>query len=106
VTPEAHCPFLVERKILDVVGMIAGRPMAVFTLHPLVRSTTMRSRIVLVTFETRSRALVLDRKVLPLLDVPEAMIVVGEAVAVHAKVIRHHKQPGEKNKSDYPYCDP
>lgn len=66
----------------------------------------MRLRIVLVTLKARVRTLILNREVLPVLDTAEAIEVVGEAVAMHAKVIRHQQQPGKKNKSYYPYCDP
>jgi hypothetical protein len=103
---ETHRSFLVQRKVLDVVWVIASGSVAIFTLHTLVGRATMRPRIVVMTLEARGRALILNGKVLPLLDVAEAMVVVGKTVAVHAKVIRHQQQPGEKNESYYPYCNP
>lgn len=66
----------------------------------------MRLRIVFVTLKARVRALILNREVLPVLDTTEAIEVVGKAIAMHAKVVRHQQQPGKKNKSYYPYCDP
>jgi hypothetical protein len=80
--------------------------MAVFALNSLVGRTAMRPRIVLVTLEAGVSALVLYGEVLPFLDIAEAMIVVGKTVAVNPKVIRHHKQLGEKNETYYPYCNP
>jgi len=44
-----------------------------------------------MTFDTGFPALILDREVHPLLDIRKAMIVVGKAIAVNAKVIRDHK---------------
>jgi hypothetical protein len=99
VAPETHRSLPVQRQVLDVVGVRAGGPVAVFALHPLVRRATMRLRIVLVALKARIRTLILDREVLPLLDVAQAMIVVGKTVAVHAKVIRYQQEPGEENES-------
>jgi hypothetical protein len=106
MTPETHRSFLVKRQIFDVFGVIASGSVAIFALHPLVWRATMRFRIVLVALKARIRTLILNREILPVLDIAEAIVVVGKAVAVHAKVIRHHQQPGEENKSNYPYCDP
>jgi len=44
--------------------------------------------------------LVFDRKILPLLDIAEAMEVVSEAIAVHTEVIRNQKAPGDQDQSD------
>jgi len=102
MAPETHRSFLVKRKILDVVGMVASWSVAIFALHLFVGRATMRSRIVLVTLNARVRTLILNWEILPVLDAAEAVVIIGKAVAVHAKVIRHHQQPGEKNKSYYP----
>jgi hypothetical protein len=106
VAPEAHGAFFIQGEILDIIRMIAGRTVAVLALHPLVRRTTVRPRIVFVAFKAGIGTLVLYREVLPFLDVSQAMVVIGKALAVYAKVFRHQKKPGEKNKSNYPNCDP
>ena len=56
--------------------------------------------ILLVTLKARFSALVFDGKVLPFLDIAKAMIPVGEILAVHTEVVRHHKCPRDKNGPD------
>jgi hypothetical protein len=50
--------------------------------------------IVFVTLETGFVALILDRKILPFLDVAEPIVVVGKTVAMDTEIVRYHELPG------------
>lgn len=55
----------------------------------------MRPVIIFVALTARIRAPVLDREILPLLDIAKTVEIVGKAIAVDTKVVRHEQPPGE-----------
>jgi hypothetical protein len=66
---QAKASFPVEGQELFVVGVVPGRAVAVFALYPFVRPTSVGRYIILVAFDTGLPALILDRKVYPLLNI-------------------------------------
>jgi len=48
-----------------------------------------------MTLSAGVSALILDGKILPVLEVAEAVIAVGEIPAMNAEVIRNQETPGE-----------
>ena len=100
VTSQAEGTIRVERQKLDIVRVVAGRPVAVLALDPLVRRSAVTADIVLVTLRTGITSLVLDRKFLPLIDIRQSMVVVSEAVTVDTEIIRNHKLSGQEDQSD------
>jgi hypothetical protein len=55
---------------------------------------------------TGVKSLVLDRELLPLIDVAQAMEVVRKAVAVYAKVFGNEEFPGNEDECYESDCDP
>jgi len=106
VAPQAKRSLGISRQILDIVRVIARGSVTVFALDALVRGPPDRPDIIVVTFDAGIPSLVFDRKLLPLLNVVEAMKVVREAVSMHAEIIRnkeHAAQEYETHQSDrYP----
>jgi hypothetical protein len=54
-----------------------------------------------MTLSARVSALILDGKVLPVLDAAEPVIAVGEVPAVNPEIIRNQKAPTDDNYCDY-----
>jgi len=71
--------------------------MAILTLDGLVARASNRLHIFFVTFGAGLSALIFDGEVLPFLNIAKAMIAVGEVPAMHAKVVRNQKGPGNQD---------
>jgi hypothetical protein len=65
-----------------------------------VLGVTERLRIFFVAFGAALPALVFDRKIFPLIDIAQAIEVVGEGVTVNAKILRYHEVPGNHYQND------
>jgi hypothetical protein len=74
--------------------------MAVFALDCCVLRGTVHLAVLTVAPGTTLHALVLDRDVLPLLDVAQAIEVVCKRLAVYTEVIGDHEMPGDQNHGD------
>ena len=70
--------------------------MAALAFDAFVRRSPVLPDIGFVTFSAGILPTVLHGKILPFLNIAEAMIIVGEAVAVNAKVVRDQKTPGQE----------
>jgi len=97
MTSKTERAVFIEREKFVRVRMIDGGPVAVFTLDGLMSRTIDLLQVFLVTLQARFPTLVLDRKILPVLNIAEAIKVVSEAVAMDAEIIRNHKLPGDEN---------
>jgi hypothetical protein len=106
VTPEAQLSGSVERKKLNVVGVVYGRAVAVFAFDTFMSRGVEQLNIFLVAFNTGFSALVLDRKVFPLLNITKAMIAVGEIFSVDTEVIGNQNKLGDQDRSDQSDCYP
>jgi hypothetical protein len=106
VATQAQLPGGIKRERLHTVGMIDARAMTVFAFHRGVRRSAVRVNVFLVAFDAGLSTLVLHGKVLPLLDVTQAIKTVGEIPAVNAEVIRNDKYPGDQECSDQSDCYP
>jgi hypothetical protein len=106
VATQAQVPGGIERERLNAVGMVDARAMTIFALHRGVRRSVEHVNVFLMAFDAGLSTLVLHGKVLPLLDVTQAMKTVGEIPAVNAEVIRNQKYPGDEDCSDQSDCYP
>jgi hypothetical protein len=100
VTPQAEGTIRVERQKLDIVGVVAGRSVAVLAFDPLVRRSAVTADIVLVTLRAGIASLVLDREFLPLIDIRQSIVVVRKAVPMNTEIIRYKKLSCQKNQPD------
>ena len=57
--------------------------------------------LLLMTFRAALTTLIFGWKVLPLLDIPEPVEIVGKAVAVDPEVFRHKEVSGNQNRGHY-----
>jgi hypothetical protein len=103
---QAELALSVARQVLDFVGMINGRSVAVFAFDPAMRRTPQVPDILAVALGTGSVALVLDRKLLPLLDVAQPVKIIGKAFAVDTEVVRNKKKAGYEDKPYESNCNP
>jgi len=106
VTPEAKFPGRVKRQILFVIGMIDRRSMTVFTFDRFVRRRIKLQYIFFVTFNTGFSSPVLHGKVLPLLNIAQPMIAIGEVPSMNSEVIRNEKLSGYEYQTDQSDCNP
>ena len=93
MTSETLLPGCVDRKRRILFWMIDSGSMAVLTLDSLVARPAHFQDCFFVTLYTIFVAQVLDREILPVLNITQAVIIVGEAFPMHSKVIRHHERP-------------
>ena len=87
-------------QFFDFPGMAPGRSMTVFTLYFFVPGITDRLEVIFVALGAAIPALVLDRKIFPLIDIAKAIEIVGKGVTVNAKILRDHEVPGDHNQQD------
>jgi hypothetical protein len=106
VTPQAEGTILVERQKFNFIRVVAGGPVTVLALDPLVRRPAVTANIVLVTLRAGIPPLVLDREFLPFVDIRQSVVVVRKAVAVDTEIVRYHKLSCQKNQSDKTDGDP
>jgi hypothetical protein len=91
VATQAKLPGRIQRQEFDIVGVTNTGPMAVLTFDGTMGPRRIHLIIFLVTFKAGLFALVLCRKVLPLLDIAESMVVIGKAIAVNPEVVGNHE---------------
>ena len=89
MTSEAKFPAGIDGQRLNAAWMIYGRPMTVFALDCRMDRGFVQSYIFFVTLNAGVFALILDGKVLPVLDTAEPVIAVGEVSAMNSEVIRN-----------------
>jgi hypothetical protein len=53
-----------------------------------------------MTLSAGVSALILDGKILPVLEISETVIAVGEIPAMNSEIVRNHKTPATDNDSD------
>ncbi len=80
--------------------------MAVLAFNAFVRPAPVGSHIICVALGAIFLALVLDRKILPFLDIPETVIVIGKAFAVYAEVLGNEEVPGDEDEPHKAYSYP
>lgn len=97
MTSEAKFPAGIDGQRLNAAWMIHGRPMTVFALDCRMDRGVVQADIFFVTLNAGVSALILDGKVLPVLDTAEPVIAVGEVPAVNSEVIRNQKAPTDDN---------
>ena len=87
MTSEAKFPAGIDGQRLNAAWMIYGRPMTVFALDCRMDRYVVQLDIFFVTLNAGVSALILDGKVLPVLDTAEPVIAVGEVSAMNSEVI-------------------
>ena len=91
MTPEAMLSGSVDRKRLMLLRVTDSRPMAVFTLDGRMARCADFQDLGFVTPDAVFAASILDRKILPILNITQAVIIVGEAFPMHSKVIWYYE---------------
>lgn len=97
MTPQAKLPAAIDMQSLGTVWMIYSGPMTIFALDGSMDRGAVESNMFIVTLDTGVSALILDRKIFPVLDAAEAVIAVGEIPAMNSEVIRHQNPPTEED---------
>jgi hypothetical protein len=69
VASHAKSSFFIERQVFHIVWMVTSGPVAVFTLHSFVRRASVGPYVIFVALKARLPALILDRKIHPLLNI-------------------------------------
>ena len=100
VATEAKCSFGVSRQILDIVRVIARGSMTILALDSRMWRCVQGGDVFVMTFNAGLSTLEFNGKILPLLDVTQAMEVIGKAGTMNAKIIGNEKQAGEENCGD------
>jgi hypothetical protein len=106
MAPQAQFTLGIARQKLDVVRMISGRSVTVLALDSAMRRPPHSSDVLAVALRAGVVALVLDRELLPLFDVAQAMKVIREAFAMDAEVLRNEKRAGNEYHYYESDCDP
>jgi len=84
-----------DRWRLNAVCMIYRWSMTVFALDSRMGRGAIQADVFFMTLNAGVSALILDGKVLPVLEAAEAVIAVGEIPAMNSEVIRNQETPGE-----------
>jgi hypothetical protein len=100
VAAQAELPRSIQRQVFDIVGVTDAGPMAIFALDRCVRTRTVLLIVFFVAFQTGFPPEVLRGKVLPFLDIAEAMKIVSEALAMYSEIIGHHELTSDKYRYD------
>ena len=82
-------------------GMTRSGSVTVFTLDRFVRRNIQGRHVFGVTGHAVFPSLVFDREVLPFLDVTEAIVAVGEGLAVNAKIVGNEKYAHDQNRANH-----
>ena len=93
----------VNRQKFDVVRMIYSGTMTILALDSRMWRCVQGGDVFVMTFNAGLSTLEFNGKILPLLDVTQAMEVIGKAGTMNAKIIGNEKQAGEENCDDNTY---
>ena len=100
VTSQASFSARIDGQRLDTRWMIYTGSMTVFALDVLMDRAADESGVFCMTHRAVVSALKLDRKILPVLEIAEAVIAVSKIPAMNAEVIRNQESPAEDEQSD------
>jgi hypothetical protein len=106
MAPQAQLPVRVSGQELEVIRVTHARAVTVLAFNLFVWRASHRPDLLPMAFSTGIPALVLGGKFLPLLNVAQAVIVIGKGFAVNAEVVWHQKRPGNQQRAYQSKCHP